>query len=207
MEFRKQNERATKAIRGQLGGKVIPFSQLFTVWTLGEIPSLRENLLILGNRVRRVHAGRVTEELQVQIEWEDRASFELVQRVAQMSEEDPLGVVDQAAIQQILGGSDPAEVEVQDREGLKIRSLTDGTQWNLEWVGFLPRNSAGLNELLRELGAFSLTEQRAIRKEAKNGMETIFVPMKLTVLNVENDLSEEQRQAQISLSRRFRYSL
>lgn len=171
MEFRKQNERATKAIRGQLGGKVIPFSQLFTVWTLGEIPSLRENLLILGNRVRRVHAGRVTEELQVQIEWEDRASFELVQRVAQMSEEDPLGVVDQAAIQQILGGSDPAEVEVQDREGLKIRSLTDGTQWNLEWVGFLPRNSAGLNELLRELGAFSLTEQRAIRKEAKKHKE------------------------------------
>ena len=34
-----------------------------------------------------------------------------------------------------------------------------------------------------------------IRKEAKNGMETIFVPMKLTVLNVENDLSEEQLNA------------
>ena len=34
-----------------------------------------------------------------------------------------------------------------------------------------------------------------IRKEAKNGMETIFVPMKLTVLNVENDLSEEQLDA------------
>lgn len=171
MEFRKQNERATKVIRGQLGGKVIPFSQLFTVWTLGEIPSLRENLLILGNRVRRVHAGRAMEELQVQIEWEDRASFELVQRVAQMSEEDPLGVVDQAAIQQILGGSDPAEVEVQDREGRKIRGLTDGTQWVLEWVGFLPRNTAGLNELLRELGAFSLTEQRAIRKDAQKHRE------------------------------------
>lgn len=31
-----------------------------------------------------------------------------------------------------------------------------------------------------------------IRKEARYGMETIFVPMKLTVLNVENDMSEEQ---------------
>lgn len=171
MEFRKQNERATKAIRGQLGGKVIPFSQLYTVWTMGGLPSLTENLLILGNRVRRVHAGRATEELQVQIEWEDRASFELVQRVAQMSEEDPLGVVDQAAIQQILGGSDPAQVEVQDREGRKVRSLSDGAQWSLEWIGFLPRNTAGLNELLRELGAFSLTEQRAIRKDAQKHRE------------------------------------
>lgn len=171
MEFRKQNERATKAIRSQLGGKVIPFSQLYTVWTMGSLPSLTENLLILGNRVRRTHAGRVSEELQVQIEWEDRASFELVQRVAQMSEEDPLGVVDQAAIQQILGGSDPAQVEVQDREGRKVRSLSDGAQWSLEWIGFLPRNTAGLNELLRELGAFSLTEQRAIRKDAQKHRE------------------------------------
>lgn len=31
-----------------------------------------------------------------------------------------------------------------------------------------------------------------IRKEAKNGMDTIFVPMKLTVLNVDSDMSEEQ---------------
>ena len=31
-----------------------------------------------------------------------------------------------------------------------------------------------------------------IRKEAKKGMQTIFVPMKLTVLNVEDDLTEEQ---------------
>lgn len=31
-----------------------------------------------------------------------------------------------------------------------------------------------------------------IRKETRYGMETIFVPMKLTVLNVENDMSEEQ---------------
>nr|WP_294716020.1 hypothetical protein [Prevotella sp.] len=138
---------------------------------MGGIPSLTENLLILGNRVRRVHAGLVSEELQVQIEWEDRASFELVQRVAQMSEEDPLGVVDQAAIQQILGGSDPAQVEVQDREGRKVRSLSDGAQWSLEWVGFLPRNTAGLNELLRELGAFSLTEQRAIKKDAQKHRE------------------------------------
>ncbi len=31
-----------------------------------------------------------------------------------------------------------------------------------------------------------------IKKEARNGMETLFVPMKLTVLNVENDMNEEQ---------------
>lgn len=31
-----------------------------------------------------------------------------------------------------------------------------------------------------------------IKKEAKNGMSTIYVPMKLTVLNVENDMTEEQ---------------
>lgn len=171
MNFRSQNERATKTIREQLGGKVIPFSQLYSVWSFGGLPSLTENLLILGNRVRRVHAGRVTEELQVQIEWDDRAGLELVQRVAEMSEENPLGIVDQSAIQQILGGSDPAEVEVQDREGRKVRSLSDGSHWSLEWIGYLPRNSSGLNELLRELGSFSLTEQRAARSAAKNHRE------------------------------------
>lgn len=171
MNFRKQNEVVQRSIRGQLGGMVVPFSQMFSVWSEGRLPSLTENLLILGNRVRRMQAGREREELQVQIEWEDRAGNELVQRVAQMSEEDPLGVVDQAAIQQILGGSDPAQVEVQDREGRKIRSLADGSQWSLEWVGFLPRNTAGLNELLRDLGAFSLTEQRAVRDAARKHRE------------------------------------
>lgn len=171
MSFRSQNERATKTIREQLGGKVIPFSQLFSVWSEGRLPRLTENLLILGNRVRRVHAGRETEELQIQIEWDDRAGYDLVQRVVQMSEEDPLGVVDQAAIQQILGGSDPAQVEVQDREGRKVRSLADGAQWSLEWIGYLPRNTSGLSELLRELGAFSLTEQRAAREAAKKHRE------------------------------------
>lgn len=31
-----------------------------------------------------------------------------------------------------------------------------------------------------------------IKKETRNGMDNLFVPMKLTVLNVENDMSEEQ---------------
>lgn len=171
MNFKQQNDRATKVIRGQLGGKVIPFSQLFSVWSEGKLPSLTENLLILGSKVRRMTRGMETEELQVQIEWEDRAGFELVQRVAQMSEEDPLGVVDQAAIQQILGGSDPALIEVQDREGRKVKSTSDGAQWSLEWIGYLPRNTSGLNELLRELGAFSLTEQRAVKEAARKHRE------------------------------------
>ena len=171
MNFRSQNGQVTKVIRGQLGGKVIPFSQLFSVWSEGRLPSLTENLLILGSRVRRMTHGIETDELQVQIEWEDRAGFELVQRVAQMSEEDPLGIVDQAAIQQILGGSDPALVEVQDREGRKVKSASDGAQWSLEWVGYLPRNTSGLNELLREIGAFSLTEQRAVREAARRHRE------------------------------------
>ena len=171
MNFRSQNGQVTKVIRGQLGGKVIPFSQLFSVWSEGRLPSLTENLLILGSRVRRMSHGVETDELQVQIEWEDRAGFELVQRVAQMSEEDPLGVVDQAAIQQILGGSDPALIEVQDREGRKVKSASDGAQWSLEWVGYLPRNTSGLNELLREIGAFSLTEQRAVREAARKHRE------------------------------------
>lgn len=34
-----------------------------------------------------------------------------------------------------------------------------------------------------------------IKKEDKKGMETLFVPMKLTVLNIENDMSEEQIEA------------
>ena len=33
-----------------------------------------------------------------------------------------------------------------------------------------------------------------IRKEAKMGMDTLFVPMKLTVLNVDDDMSEEQEE-------------
>ena len=171
MNFREQNSRMMKTIRGQLGGKVIPFSQLFSVWTEGRVPSLTENLLILGSRVRRMTNGIETEELQIQIEWEDRAGFELIQRVAQMSEEDPLGIVDQASIQQILGGSDPALIEVKDREGRKVKSTSDGAQWSLEWVGFLPRNTSGLNELLREIGAFSLTEQRASREAARKHRE------------------------------------
>ena len=171
MDFRKYNHKITDAIRAQLGGVVIPFSQMYTVWSEGKLPRLTENLLVLGNRVRRMQAGRESEELQVQIEWEDRVGSELVQRVAEMSEENPLGVVDQAAIQKILGGSDPALVEVKDREGRKIRGLSDGSQWSLEWVGFLPRNTAGLNELLRELGASSLTEKRAIRKDARKHRE------------------------------------
>lgn len=171
MNFKQQNGQVTKVIRGQLGGKVIPFSQLFSVWSEGRLPSLTENLLILGSRVRRVTHGVETDELQVQIEWEGRAGFELVQRVAQMSEEDPLGIVDQAAIQQILGGSDPAQVEVLGREGRKVKSTSDGAQWSLEWVGYLPRNTSGLNELLREIGAFSLTEQRAVREAARRHRE------------------------------------
>ena len=31
-----------------------------------------------------------------------------------------------------------------------------------------------------------------IKKEAKKGMDTLFVPMKLPVLNVEDDMSDEQ---------------
>ena len=31
-----------------------------------------------------------------------------------------------------------------------------------------------------------------IKKEARHGMDNLYVPMKLTVLNVENDMSEEQ---------------
>ena len=171
MNFRDQNSRVMRVIRGQLGGKVIPFSQLFLVWSEGSLPSLTENLLILGSRVRRVTNGVETDELQVQVEWEDRVGFELVQRVAQMSEENPLGIVDQASIQQILGGSDPAQVEVLDREGRKMKSVSDGAKWSLEWVGYLPRNSSGLNELLREIGAFSLTDQRSVREAARRHRE------------------------------------
>ena len=171
MDFRKYNHKITDAIRAQLGGVVIPFSQMYTVWSEGKLPRLTENLLILGNRVRRMQSGRRSEELQVQIEWEDRAGNELVQRVAEMSEENPLGIVDQSAIQKILGGSDPALVEVKDREGRKVRSLADGSQWSLEWIGFLPRNTSGLNELLRELGASSLTEKRAAIRDARRHRE------------------------------------
>ena len=42
-----------------------------------------------------------------------------------------------------------------------------------------------------------------IRKEAKNGMDTIFVPMKLTVLNVENDMSEEQLNQYNAITKRI----
>ena len=34
----------------------------------------------------------------------------------------------------------------------------------------------------------------ALRKEVKKGMDTLFVPMKLTVQNVDDDMSEEQVQ-------------
>ena len=39
----------------------------------------------------------------------------------------------------------------------------------------------------------SLTNSLLIKKEARNGMNAIFVQMKLTVLNVEDDMSEEQQ--------------
>ena len=42
-----------------------------------------------------------------------------------------------------------------------------------------------------------------IKKEARKGMDTLFVPMKLTVLNVENDMSEEQIEAYNSITQKI----
>ena len=42
-----------------------------------------------------------------------------------------------------------------------------------------------------------------IKKEAKNGMDKLFVPMKLTVLNVEDDMSEEEVEKYNSITRRI----
>lgn len=42
-----------------------------------------------------------------------------------------------------------------------------------------------------------------IKKEDKNGMENLYVPMKLTVLNVEDDMSEEQVEQYNSITKRI----
>lgn len=42
-----------------------------------------------------------------------------------------------------------------------------------------------------------------IKKEDKNGMDNLFVPMKLTVLNVDDDMSEEQVEKYNSITKKI----
>lgn len=164
--FRDQSREVQRVLADQVGAKIVPMSMLYELWSEGKMPKLNENLLILASRVKRHTTVRDWEELQIQVEFEERPGHMLVQALAEQQEQDPLGKPDQVAIQQVLGGSDPAMVQWQGRERRKIDTGTN-SEWFLEWIGFIPRNATGLAEVLRELSASSITEARHVRQEAR----------------------------------------
>ena len=166
VSFRDENREVQRVLADQVGAKIVPMSMLYELWSEGKMPKLNENLLILASRVKRHTPTRDWEELQIQVEFEERPGHLLVQTLAEQQERDPLGKPDQVAIQQILGGSDPASIQWEGRERRKIDSVAS-SEWSLEWIGFVPRNATGLAEVLRELSASSITEARYARQLAR----------------------------------------
>ena len=164
--FRDENREVQRVLADQVGAKIVPMSMLYELWSEGKMPKLNENLLILASRVKRHTPTRDWEELQIQVEFEERPGHLLVQTLAEQQERDPLGKPDQVAIQQILGGSDPATIQWEGRERRKIDTGVS-SEWSLEWIGFVPRNATGLAEVLRELSASSITEARHARQLAR----------------------------------------
>ena len=166
VSFREESREVQRVLADQVGAKIVPMSMLYELWSEGKMPKLNENLLILASRVKRHTPVRDWEELQIQVEFEERPGHLLVQSLAEQQERDPLGKPDQVAIQQILGGSDPASIQWEGRERRKIDSGSS-SEWSLEWIGFIPRNASGLAEVLRELSASSITEARHVRQQAR----------------------------------------
>lgn len=166
LSFREESREVQRVLADQVGAKIVPMSMLYELWSEGKMPKLNENLLILASRVKRHTPVRDWEELQIQVEFEERPGHLLVQSLAEQQERDPLGKPDQVAIQQILGGSDPASIQWEGRERRKLDSGAS-SEWSLEWIGFIPRNATGLAEVLRELSASSITEARHVRQQAR----------------------------------------
>ena len=166
VSFREESREVQRVLADQVGAKIVPMSMLYELWSEGKTPKLNENLLILASKVKRHTPVRDWEELQIQVEFEERPGHLLVQSLAEQQERDPLGKPDQVAIQQILGGSDPASIQWEGRERRKI-DTGSGSEWSLEWIGFIPRNATGLAEVLRELSASSITEARHVRQQAR----------------------------------------
>ena len=164
--FRDQSREVQRVLADQVGAKIVPMSMLYELWSEGKMPKLNENLLILASKVRRHTSVQDWEELQIQVEFEERPGHLLVQALAEQQERDPLGKPDQVAIQQILGGSDPASIQWEGRERRKLDTGTS-SEWSLEWIGFVPRNATGLAEMLRELSASSITDARHARQVAR----------------------------------------
>ena len=100
--FRDENREVQRVLADQVGAKIVPMSMLYELWSEGKMPKLNENLLILASRVKRHTPSRDWEELQIQVEFEERPGHLLVQTLAEQQEIDPLGKPDQVAIQQIL---------------------------------------------------------------------------------------------------------
>ena len=64
----------------------MPMSMLYELWSEGKMPKLNENLLILASRVKRHTPTRDWEELQIQVEFEERPGHLLVQTLAEQQE-------------------------------------------------------------------------------------------------------------------------
>lgn len=186
MSFYEQSRVARQRVQQISGARVVPIGQLPAVWSKLSKLDLDNFVLLLVNRQERNIDGRKTSEMVMQVDFEPAAFSLLLKTLARLKEQNPLGVPDQVTIQKLLGGSDPGDLETMEniREAAKMRPTERLSV--LEWVALVPKNTSGLHQLLAEMTAFSLTEQRHMWKSHKKQVGGAFFPYCLNPITDEN---------------------
>lgn len=168
MDYREQSRAAQDAVRRTLGGKVYQVNTLSAVSDLITKEELKQSILLLGNKVEREYGGRKYIDFVLESEKDQLKVDSLFHFICTVKEDDPRGMITQAAIQKVLGGSDPFEQLDGDPRALR-KIQTQERKWSLDWIGLVPRNADGLVQVLETLGAFSLTDQRERNELRKLG--------------------------------------
>ena len=168
MDYREQSRAAQDAVKRTLGGKVYQVNTLTAVSDLITKEELKQSILFLGNRVEREFGGRKYIDFVLEAEKEAPMVERLFHFISAVKEDDPRGLITQAAIQKVLGGSDPLEQLDGDPRALR-KIQTQDRKWSLDWIGLVPRGADGLAQVLESLSAFSLTDQRKANELRKLG--------------------------------------
>ncbi len=168
MDYREQSRAAQDAVRRTLGGKVYQVNTLSAVSDLITKEDLKQSILFLGNRVEREFGGRKYTDFKLEVEKEAPMVESLFHFISAVKEDDPRGLITQAAIQKVLGGSDPLEQLDGDPRALR-KIQTQDRKWSLDWIGLAPRSADGLAQVLESQAAFSLTDQRKANELRKLG--------------------------------------
>lgn len=167
-DYREQSRAAQDAVRRTLGGKVYQASTLSAVSDLITKEELQQSVLLLGNRVEREFGGRKYTDFVLQAEFDPLKVDSLFHFISTVKEDDPRGLISQAAIQKVLGGSDPLEQLDGDPRALR-KIQAQERKWSLDWIGLVPRGTDGLPQVLGTMSAFSLTDQRKRNELRKLG--------------------------------------